>query len=226
MIDFKYAESILLDFDGTLVDSEPIHFKANSLAFQEFGHTIEEAEYYLYWSHYGKGVAGEIDRHHLAGLDVEIIKERSAAYFDDLCRRAPIQPMPGARELLSAIKSSDFTSAIASNTPPEYVKLMLARAGLAPAGIPVIGGSRSLRGKPFPDIFLEAQKKLGLKPEKCLIIEDTWKGLQAALAAGSPCIIIRSERLPDVDFEGIAAIYPSLKDLIPVLACRSSGKTR
>jgi len=75
-MDLSTLNGILLDFDGTLVDSEPIHFKANAHAFKEAGHQIDESEYYLHWSLMGAGAAGEIQRYGLKGLDAEKLKKK------------------------------------------------------------------------------------------------------------------------------------------------------
>ena len=85
--------------------------------------------------------------------------------------------------------------------------------------IPVILGKESAkREKPFPDIFLNAAEKLGHSPAECFVLEDALKGLNAANAAGMPCIIIKNDLNRNIDFNGAEIVFPSLTDFVSALS--------
>jgi beta-phosphoglucomutase-like phosphatase (HAD superfamily) len=207
-------DGILLDFDGTLVDSEPLHYQANNYAFQKIGHTIDPTEYYLHWSHLGEGPVGEITRYDLANADAAFLKASAKERFSELILSEPIPIMLGAAEVFSKLQSEQIISAIASNTPVEFIRTMIHRAGLNVYQSPIIGGDNGLRGKPHPDIVLKAMIRLNLHPERTLVVEDTMKGLLAARSAGARCIIIHSPRLPFLDYSIADAVFSNLSEFV------------
>ena len=84
--------------------------------------------------------------------------------------------------------------------------------------VPVIlGKESSKREKPFPDIFLNAAKKLGYLPAECFVLEDALKGLNAANEAGIPCIILQNELNRNIDFKDAEMVFPSLADFVSAL---------
>ncbi len=213
-MDFNDIRGVLLDFDGTLVDSEPIHFKANSRVFFEEGHVIDETEYYIHWSLHGEGPAGEIQRHGLNLTDIDDLRRRSRTCFLELLESEPVRLLPGAKDLLETLPRRGYRTVIASNTPEDLIHRMLRRAGIDPCPVPVIGARPGLRGKPHPDIFLAARDTLNLHNSQCLIVEDTVKGLKSALAAEIPCIMVKYPRYPVFDTTGAVGILNSLEELL------------
>lgn len=217
MMQILDSACFLIDFDGTLVDSEPIHLKANSEAFASFGHRMDPSEYYRHWSLLGEGPAGEISRHQLHHIDEKTVRALGKDIFARLIHTEPIPLLPGARELINFLVLHTKRAVIASNTPPEFIRIMMDRAGLLDCPLPIIGGRDGLRGKPHPDIFLEAIRFMSETPEICIAIEDTLKGLKAAQTAGVACIVVPSPRYPDVTYDGAASVCGSLFDVVEMI---------
>ncbi|MBN1551577.1 HAD family phosphatase [bacterium] len=205
---------MLIDFDGTLVDSEPIHYQANAKAFREIGHSVDPQEYYYYWSLLGESFQGEIKRHQLENVNVEVLKEKSNRYFNQLCEENIIPLMPGALAFIEEIQRRGIQFIIASNTPTAKIQRILSKTQLRKFTIPAVGNDGKLRNKPFPDIFLAAAERLKLKPVECVAVEDTVKGLNAALNADITCIIIKSHRYDyrTISFKGAHSVFNSLMD--------------
>lgn len=216
-MELNNVRGVLLDFDGTLVDSEPIHFKANSRVFLEEGHVIDEEEYYRHWSLLGEGPVGEIARHGLKLTDIDDLRSRSRTIFMELLESEPVRLLPGAREVLEQLPGKGYQTVIASNTPEDLIHRMLSRAGIDSCPVPVIGARPGLRGKPHPDIFLAALDTLGLERTQCVIVEDTVKGLKSALAAEIPCLMVKYSHYPPFDTTGAVGILDSLWDLLDLL---------
>lgn len=175
-------ELVIFDCDGVLLDSEVIFARvlAEGLERAGFG-TIALAEALALG--FGRNrdtlleaVATRFGRLPPPGF-IEAMREHSSLLFAQ-----ELQPMAGIAELLAALKTS---RCVASNSHHERVRERLALAGLLPFFDPhVFGASQVARGKPAPDLFLFAASRLGVRPDKCLVIEDSPIGVAAALAAG------------------------------------------
>ena len=217
-------KGIILDFDGTLVDSEPFYFRANRDAFAAFGHKLNEQEYYHYWSLMGAGVHGEIKRHGLKGIDTDRLRTIGRKNYHHIVETEAIPLLPGARELLIDLPALGFHVIIASNTSEGLIRCILSRAGFQTDSVPIVGGD-VFRPKPDPDLFLAAAQQTGLDKSQCLILEDTDKGVRAARAARIPFAVIHSPLYPDyfpedaiAKFTDLNSFYRFLRDgITPVI---------
>ncbi|MCD4655335.1 HAD family phosphatase [bacterium] len=189
-------KGIILDFDGTLADSEPFYFRANRNAFREFGHEINEKEYYHHWSLLGEGSKGEVLRHNLKNVDLERLRNQSRRNYRNFVETENIPLFPGAAKLLLELPKHGYKVVIASNTLRELILPILNNAGFETIPVPVIGGD-GLPSKPAPDIFLRACEFLNIAPKNCIVLEDTDKGVRAARAADIPFGVIFSVHYPE-----------------------------
>lgn len=215
------ATHLILDFDGVVADSEPLFRRSWNHALSSVGHSVSEEDYWLHWSSLGEGLEGELSR---SGLELsEARRERLRAMqrkaYTGYCRRGLVPLAPGAGELLELLLERDCGLrgwAIASNTDSRLVEEVLRRAG-APLPTHLIGGE-GVNRKPAPDIFLRASGLLEAEPASCLVVEDSIKGIRAALAGGFPVVRVlnpqnRSHRAPAMlDLEGLAPLYQALTE--------------
>jgi beta-phosphoglucomutase-like phosphatase (HAD superfamily) len=208
--------ALLLDFDGLLVDSEPLHHEAFRRAFARFGHAIDLQEYWLHFTHLGEGPSGELRRHGLQHVPVEVVVRDKAAIFSALCEMHPPSPRPGAERLLRLLSQLGWPHAIASNTGRPDIERMLVHLQLGTPP-PIVGGEGRLPGKPRPDIYLAAAAALGRQPAGCVAVEDTLKGVQAAVAAGMPCLAVPGPQTAGFAFPGAAAVLDSLDRISDIL---------
>src|SRR5262249_33675290 len=98
---------------------------------------------------------------------------------------------PGARELLTGLHADGVPQAIGSSAPRGNIELILEVLGIADVCEVVVGMEDKTRGKPDPEVFLVAAKRLGAKPSRWLVFEDAVAGVQAAKAGGMKCIAVR-----------------------------------
>ena len=201
---------IILDFDGTLVDSEPWYFRANRDAFAAFGHKLDEQEYYHHWSLMGAGIHGEIERHGLEGIDTDRVRAVSRENYRHIVETETIPLMPYARELLTNLPALGFRVIIASNTSEDLIRSILSGAGFNAIPVPIVGGD-AFRPKPDPAIFLAAAQQTGLDKRQCLILEDTDKGVRAARAAGIPFAVIHCPLYSEYSPEDAIAKFADLE---------------
>lgn len=211
---FDTAGAIIFDFDGVLADSEKFHYLAYSEVFARHGHTIDETEYYKYWTSLGQGAKGEIERHGL-DLDAAAIKEEKNPIFSRYCRDGSIQLFPEARELLDLLdKRGERRLAVASGTTVADIEAILDNAGVRERFDVILGSDIVPVLKPQPDILHEVMDRLELDPYECLVLEDAEKGMFAAVAAHIPVIVIRTEQTKNFDFSLADLVLDSHAEMI------------
>ena len=211
------SKAAILDFDGLLADSEPYHYKAYNEVFERYGHTLDKKEYWIEWTSKGKGIAGEIERHNLKlDIDPKDLRKQKFEVYTRFCESGEIKLFPEAVRLVEQL-SSKHKLAIASGSWATDIRHILRNADALDL-VPVILGKESAeREKPFPDIFLNAAKRLGHTPAECFVLEDALKGLNAANEAGIPCIILQNNLNRNIDFSGAEIVFPSLSDFVSAL---------
>jgi HAD superfamily hydrolase (TIGR01509 family) len=176
---------VIFDCDGTLVDSEPLSAEAWRRSVRPYGYEIADAEmaacvgmtYPRTHAYIGRRVALPDAATFLPALTRELF----ALYETDLV------PFADALETVAALeRRADVVLAVASSSVRERLDRTLARVGLA-FGV-TVAGDEVEHGKPAPDIFLETARRLGLPPERCVVVEDSGPGVAAGVAAGMPTL--------------------------------------
>ncbi len=213
---FEAARAIIWDFDGVLADSEKWHFETYSEVFARYGHTIDETEYYKYWTSLGLGARGEIERFQL-DLDPIAIRDEKRPLFSERCRDGSIKLFPEASEILGRMSRTDKTLTIASGTASYDIIAILENAGVRDTFAQIIGCDTVPAIKPAPDLFLSLLERLALPGSDCLVIEDAEKGMQAANQAGIPVIVIRTNETRDFDFGDADLVLDSHADFLEVV---------
>ena len=195
-------KAVILDVDGTLVDSERDgHRVAFNQAFEEAGLPDRwEVE------HYGRllaltGGEGRI-RNHLAGRGVpddeldELaprLHRRKTELFLDLVRDGRIRPRPGVNELVDELARSDLRVAVATTGTRTWVEPLLEQLfGLERFEV-VVTGEETPRRKPDPSIYVLALERLGLPAGAVVAVEDSRPGLLAAVGAGVACAVVTND---------------------------------
>jgi HAD superfamily hydrolase (TIGR01509 family) len=210
------AHGLIFDFDGLLADSERFHFVSYNEVFKRYGHTIDEKEYYKYWTSLGLGAKGEIDRYGL-DLDSLAIRREKMPIFTRYCEDGSITLHEGAGEMISLLSGLGKRMAIASGTPASDVRAVLRHAGLGDSFEVVLGSDTVPRVKPAPDVFLETAEALGLGPSECVVFEDAEKGMFAAIDARMPVIIVRTPQTREFDFGRADLVIESHGELVGLL---------
>jgi HAD superfamily hydrolase (TIGR01509 family) len=212
----KRAKGILFDFDGLLADSERYHFLSYSEVFARYGHSVNEEEYYKYWTSLGLGAKGEIERHRL-DLDPADILKAKRPIFSRYCRDGSIRLYKEAEQMLHLFAGSSKRLAIASGSSSADILAVLENAGMEGLFQAIVGGDAVQNPKPAPDAFLTAADAIGLEPADCLVLEDAEKGMFAAIEAGIPVIIIRSPETKDFNFNHADLTVGSMSEFVGLL---------
>jgi HAD superfamily hydrolase (TIGR01509 family) len=186
----KQARGIIFDMDGVLTDSEWFIAEAARLMFLETHRAAVQHEDFLEFVGMGENryLGGVAAKYGLKNFEIERDKARTYAIYVDIVK-GKLHPLPGAVEFVKACGSLGLKTAVATST--DYIKMManLGAIGLAEGVFDaLVNGLDVERRKPFPDIFLEAARRIGAPPEHCWVVEDSVGGVEAAKAAGMRCL--------------------------------------
>ncbi len=206
------APVVIFDFDGVLADSERHHMAAYNAVFQKYGHTLDETEYFKYWTSLGHGPAGEIERHQLA-IDPALVRREKRPAFSELCRSGVVKFFPEAREVVEILSRARKTLAIASGTMRSDIDAILGNEGLRERFASVVGSDTAAL-KPDPESFLMVLDELGVRAADAVVVEDAEKGVGAARAAGIPVVVVRTPETANIEFTDADLVLESHAELV------------
>lgn len=210
---------VIFDCDGVLVDSEAIANATLAGALTEWGYPITGAEARRRWVGRSMTTVGADLRAELGNRLpkdwLEQIEARDYAIF-----RARLKPVPFVREAVEAVQAAGLATCVASSGSLGKMEVTLGATGLAPLFAGRVFSSRQVaRGKPFPDLFLFAAERMGLVPERCVVIEDSPAGVTGAVAAGMRVLGFVGD--PETDAAAVegagATLFHDMRDLPRVL---------
>jgi HAD superfamily hydrolase (TIGR01509 family) len=188
------VDAVVFDLDGVLVDSEHVWDEVReSLARERGGRWHERAQADMMgmssteWSRYMHDVIGLADSPE--EIAAEVVRRMQARYADEL----PL--IDGAVDAVRRAAAS-FRLAVASSSNRPLIDLILERAGVASLFEATVSSEEVERGKPAPDVFLEAARRLDAPPEHCAAVEDSANGIRAARAAEMRVVAIPNRRYP------------------------------
>jgi HAD superfamily hydrolase (TIGR01509 family) len=183
-------DAVIFDCDGTLVDSMPLHFVAWTQALDHHKAPFVFTEEYFY-AKAGvreQDVVNLLNAQHGSGLDPDSVAEHKSKLFHQIIHQVrEIKPVADFARSLQGIKPM----AVASGSEEPLVRTCLAQNQLLHLFEDRIITPRLVKhGKPAPDMFLLAAQRMGIPPERCLVVEDGLSGVEAAKAAGMNWVLI------------------------------------
>jgi HAD superfamily hydrolase (TIGR01509 family) len=190
-------DAVIFDLDGVLIDSEERWDAARRAVVAAAGRPFpDEATRAMQgmsapeWEAYLHDELGVPEPPTAIGRAV--VDEIAAGYREEL----PL--LPGATEAVARLAAL-YPLAVASSANREVIELALELAGLTTRFRAVVSSEEVARGKPAPDVYLEAARRLGVAPERCVAIEDSSNGLRSAAAAGMTVIAVPNAAFPPAD---------------------------
>lgn len=212
-------KAMLFDMDGLMVDTESLATEAfiHSAKKQGYDMTKEETllvlgfttkSIYEFWENYFKNsdVSGKqlVDDHY--------------KYIENILFTIGPRKMPYIEELLKYLKESNYKVAVASSSNMDHIINNMEKTGLKKYIDEFASGAEVENGKPAPDVFLLAAERLGVKPEECLVLEDSKAGVIAGSSAGAKVIMVPDMFKPDEECkERTYRIVGNLGEVISIL---------
>ena len=172
--------AFIFDFDGVLVDSNEAQFVCCKKTLEEINVPIDKEEFYRLSGKTGKEMLLHFCKKVKKDVDIELLHKRKYEFYKEY--QNLIRPIDCNVQLFKNLKKQKIPIAIASGSSRPSILPVATKYDLKPN---VFVSSEDIkRGKPNPDLFLKAAELLNVSPEKCIVIEDTESGIQAARAAG------------------------------------------
>lgn len=226
--------AVIFDFNGIIVDDEPIHFKLFKKVLGEEGIVLTEDAYYeRYLGFDDRGAFTAGFREHNRDLDdrkLHQLIERKAVYYQEAIREQ-VAIFPGVQNLVTSLVET-VPLAVASGALRNEIETILRTAGLLDHFNGIVSAEDVTRGKPEPEIFLKALATLNARPNNaaieaadCVVIEDSKEGIRGARRAGMKCLAVTNSHPAELLGEANAVVGSLEEVTLPFLQrlCASDG---
>lgn len=212
-------KAVLFDMDGLMVDTESLSTEAfiYSAKAQGYNMTKEEtlkvlgftkANIYQFWIDYFQGT----------NVDGKKLVDDHYEYIENVLYTVGPEKMPYVEELLKYLRENNYKIAVASSSDTADIKNNLEKTKLEKYIDEIASGAEVENGKPAPDVFLLAAKRLGVDPKDCLILEDSKAGIKAGKASGAMVFMVPDMFTVDKECEDTAdRILTNLGEVIGIL---------
>jgi HAD superfamily hydrolase (TIGR01509 family) len=200
--------AVIFDNDGLTLDTEQAWTRAEAALFARYRRAFTDDDKRELIGSAGPAAAAKLER--MLGREGDgprLIAELHDLVMEEVPRGAP--PMPGARELVAALRERGVPVGLASNSPRAFVDLALEAAGMEDAFDVTVAGDEVSRHKPAPDGYLAAAAALAADPARCVALEDSNTGVAAAKAAGM--FVIGVPSFPGVVLDDADLVAESLR---------------
>ena len=204
-------DALVLDFDGTILETETPDYRSWQETFESFGVSLDPS----LWASYVGGASGGFDAvGHLAELsgrafDHEAVRLERRRRYLELVEAEPLRP--GVLAIIEAAEQLGLRLGVASSATRNWVVGHLKSRGLMGRFGSVWCGDDVSVVKPDPEVYLAVTEELGVEPHRALAIEDSARGVASAKSAGLFCVAVPNLITAGMDLSGADAIYSSLE---------------
>lgn len=211
----KNIKAVIFDMDGVIFDTERIYLEDWTKVFEKYGYKMIK-EVYISIMGTGRKNVKEVFRNEF-GQDLpieEMYIEKDALLFEAIeSNKVPLKE--GAVEILNFLGNNGYKIALATSAKRDRLDKQLKGANIQDKFGAIVCGEDVVNSKPNPDIFLKAAEILSVKPEECIVIEDSPAGIKAAYNAGM--IGLHVEDLKEADEEILKYCYKNFKNLNEIM---------
>lgn len=202
--------AVIFDMDGVIVDSAACHYLSWC---QMLKRREREYSYGEFTTNFGRRTDMQVRRIFGNMTDEEVAAfawEKDSLFRENVAKH--ISAFPGVIELIRSLKSNGSKIALGSSAVIENIRLIVDKLGVKNGFDSIVSGDEVTEGKPSPQIFLLAAKKLGVDPAKCVVIEDAVVGVAAAKKGGMHTVAVTNTH-PRDELKDADLIVDSLNEL-------------
>jgi beta-phosphoglucomutase family hydrolase len=181
---------VIFDWDGVIVDSSRAHETAWELLGAETDRPLPAGHFKRSFGRKNDEIIPEILGWKVSPLELSRLGRRKEELYRQVLREQGIAPLPGVREFLVRLQTAGVPSAVGSSTERLNIDTIMAEIGLGGYFAAIVTADDTTRGKPDPQVFLLAAQRLGIAPNRCVVFEDAFAGLQAARSGGMKAIAV------------------------------------
>lgn len=212
----KKIKAIFWDNDGVLVDTERLYFEANRIVFAKHGINLSNELFVENFLKKGQGTWHLLkDKNYTEEMISELRNERNAYYSKLLEEQS--EPIEGVEEVLQYLHGKIMMGVVTSSRKDHFEKIHK-RTGFKKYFNFILTSDDIDKVKPDPGPYLKALEISGFKKEDCIVVEDSERGLKAAIGAGIKCYIIPTELTKKSNFYGAEKILNSINDLVSIIS--------
>lgn len=212
-------QAVVFDMDGLMIDTEIIYHHAWQRAAHELGYTIDDALFAGLIGVRTDECEAAIRDHLGPDFPLATFQTRWMERWEELAETQGIERKPGLTELLAQLDALQLPKAVATSSTMAEAERSLRLSDLARHFDIIVTGDQVAHGKPAPDIFAEAARRLGIAAGDCIAFEDSNAGALAAHRAGMRVYVVPDLVPPDATTRAVAAgILTSLHDARPLFA--------
>ena len=213
-------EAVIFDMDGVIVDTEPGFYIVANQFLERYGKSITKEYFEQFF-----GGASEYmwkTTTQMLGLDVPVEECLKGTHEirEQRIREEGYEPIEGTLDLIRELHSQGIPLAVASSSSKQEIERVMDYFEITHCFQALVSGKDCEHLKPAPDVFLKTARKLCIKPEQCLVIEDSNNGVTAAKSAGMGVIGFRNLEVANQELRPADHVVTSMKDITLEL-CRS-----
>lgn len=193
-------KAVIFDMDGVIIDSEPIHSRVKMDTFAHFNLPFDEADLIHYMGRTSRVIFGEtLAKHGRTDVTAADMAAYKHEHYLEVLESGAIEPVAGSVEFIKALHEAGIPMALATSSNVRAMNAVLDNFGIRRFFSSILSGGELPESKPHPAIYLISAQRLGVKPEDCMVIEDTTNGIHAAKAAGMYCVAYRNPNSGEQD---------------------------
>lgn len=213
-------KAVIFDMDGVIFDTERVYLEIWQSVFEKYGYKMTKELYVNVMGTGRKNVIKTFLENFGDDLPIEKMYEEKDNQLFYIIENQGIPLKEGVKELFSMLKEKNYKIALATSAKRERVEKQIKDKWLKESFDAIVCGDDVEKGKPSPDIFLKAAKKIDVEPENCFVVEDSPAGIKAAFSGGMKGIHVEDLKAADEDIlKYCEKNFKNLQEIKEYLSC-------
>ena len=213
-------KAVIFDMDGVIFDTERVYLEIWQSVFEKYGYKMTKELYITVMGTGRKNVIKTFLENFGDDLPIEKMYEEKDNQLFYIIENQGIPLKKGVKELFSMLKEKNYKIALATSAKRDRVEKQIKDKWLKESFDAIVCGDDVEKGKPSPDIFLKAAKKIDVEPENCFVVEDSPAGIKAAFSGGMKGIHVEDLKAADEDIlKYCEKNFKNLQEIKEYLSC-------